>query len=85
MHWQLLLFSNLTLTIPAVLPVLLPKECQRREEVCTPGEFNLTMPLIGRKERKATTEKNTAKKQNLGRRRKSNETNNVVDFLCDIF
>lgn len=55
------------------------------EEVCTPGEFNLTMPLGGRKERKATTEKNTAKKQNLGRRRKSNETNNLAEFLCDIF
>lgn len=44
----------------------LPEECQMWEEVCTPGEFNLTMPLGGRKERKATTEKNTAKKQNLG-------------------
>lgn len=29
----------------------LPKKCQMREEVCTPGEFNITMPFGGRKER----------------------------------
>ena len=40
--------------------------------------------FLFRKE-KATTEKNIAKKENLGRRRKSNETNNLAEFLCDIF
>ena len=29
----------------------LPKKCQMREEVCTPGEFNLTMLFGERKER----------------------------------
>lgn len=52
LHWQVLLFF-LTWPWQYLLGYLcfLPKKCQMREEVCTPGEFNLTMPFGERKER----------------------------------
>lgn len=57
-----------------------------REEVCAPGEFNLTIPLeAGKRERKATTRKNRAKKWKLGRRRKSKETDTWEEFFYGIF
>lgn len=38
-----------------------------REEVCAPGEFNLTIPLeAGKRERKATTRKNWSQEMETG-------------------
>lgn len=60
-----------------------------REEVCAPGEFNLTIPLeAGKREREREEllqERTGAKKWKLGRRRKSKETDTWEEFFYGIF
>lgn len=88
LHWQALLFFNLTLTIPAGLPGLSAKEVSEEGEVCTPGEFKLTIQLEAgkgeRRVREATTRKDRAKRWKL-RRRKTEETNTEEEFFHGIF
>lgn len=44
----------------------LPKKCQMREEVCTPGEFNLTIPLEARERERLLQERTEPRNGNWG-------------------